>query len=274
MKVYNHSYLKYTTKTAVFIALFFVSFLAISQVEGPKEATEEAIPYYINLEKNHKDQFVYEINGQQLFLQYHCLEDLSKEMDLAIYNWKQEKVQTIQIDRQYGVNHYHLPLADLGVSWEYESIYRLEILEKNKTISSVLFSIPVPEETIEPVFQVISNPLKVSCLPGSEAVIEYYTDVQKGRGPFSVSWYVMDETHSKLLYQPTFQELADTESSAQITVDHPLAYYLIVLVRDICGNEQQQVIYTQCDEEAEPVVHSLFLEGLEQNFYQPTQLSK
>lgn len=248
-------------------SVFTLMGLLLSDVMAQK-AQPVSDAYYIDFSKQYSE--VYEIKGEHISLQYDTNDD-ANEWVLELYNWKREKLCNIKLDRQYGLNHYHIALADLGVAWQYDQVYSLETQEASLSKNRVFFKILSPIATKEPVFSIVSNPLELSCVSGSQTTIEYYAQVTKGRSPYELSWYVFNESRTELLFQPAFEALDEAGASSMISIDHALAYYVLLKVKDVCGNEQQQMIFVNC-KESDPAVNTLFFEKImEQDVGNPVE---
>lgn len=228
-----------------------------AQASMPEVSTKPHVYIDVN---NATVKDVYDVKDNLMSFQYVDKSGLDKEITLTIYNWKSELVMTYVLDKALGLNQYSISLEDAGIDLGKGEIYRCVL--RDAVQNECLWSIHANKTQVSEIkASIIAKPLDVDCSKmRRESVIEYYSDVKGGSGPYQLNWYVLNESSTKLLYQPR-EAAADEKSSSMITVDKPLNYKVMLNVTDGCGNTAQKMISVTCQNNKKKI-NTIFVEFL------------
>ena len=229
---------------------------------------DPTVPYYIPLERN-DEPLVYDLYGDILSLRFDDVYGQEPGMILDIYDWKRDKLANLLLDKRFGINHYSVDLKKIGGTFMPGNVYSIEVSDDRGNLHRAWVKPIEDEDTTGPGLNLFVNPLQVECSKGSESTMEFYAHIEGGRAPFQVYWYFLNENRNSLLYQPVEQFVDKPGSTPKVTVDQPLSYHVLLLVKDICGNEKQQAVQLACDQ-GQQKVNTLFVEPL-QEMVDPTQ---
>lgn len=234
------------------------TFLMESYGQGKKERTVEA--YYLDINKASK-QVIHELQEQNLNLQYQDIYGQWPELTLRIFNWKREELANYQMAKSYGINYFQLNLGKIFASWPLNEMYSCRLSDESGHVYEFLVKkIPVPEMT-PPKVSILVNPLQTDCDKFTTNIVEFYGQIEGGKAPYQIHWYVLNEERTNFLYQPREETIEKAGKSMVIQVDKAPSYYVLLNVKDACGSEQQKIIHLTCDKQKE-VVNTLFIEPL------------
>ena len=223
---------------------------------------DQTIPYYIPLERN-DEPLVYELRGDMLSLRFDDVYGQQPDMIMDIYDWKRNKLTNLLLDKSFGINHYSVDLKKIGGPFVPGHVYSFEVNDDSGNLYRAWIKPMEGEDTPGPALNLFVNPLEVECTKGGESTLEFYAHIKGGRAPFQVYWYFLNENRNNLLYQPVEQFLYKPGSTPKVTIDQPLSYHVLLLVKDICGNEKQQAMQGACDQ-SQQKVNTLFVEPLKE----------
>ncbi len=178
-------------------------------------------------------------------IQYNDYYGRTAALPFTIYNGKREVVARFELAKTFGINHFNINLNEVYSRWEKKRLYTCEAKDENGHMYEMLIRlIELPKSEITA--NIFVNPRFLKCDDLSGNLVEFYGEIEGGKPPYTVRWYVMNEQRSEFLYQPRTQRIEKAGSTAAIEVDKSPEYYVIMDVRDICGNEQHQVVSIIC----------------------------
>lgn len=235
------------------LALFMPDLCCIAQ-------PPEKVPYYINLNRV-AEGVIHEISDQRLHLEYNDEYGTAKEFIFRIYNWKRAQVAILQMDKSLGLNNYTVNLDDLYSGWEMNKIYMGEL----KNEAGVVYKLPIRIVSFPkmngPAVNITVNPLQVGCDNLSQSLVEFYGNIIGGKAPYTVNWYILNAAKTDFLYQPKEEVIALAGKTSMIQVDKNPVYYVVLYVKDACGNEKKQTVSLSCGKSHEKI-NSVFVEEL------------
>lgn len=242
----------------VFVNITTIVSGVICQAQNSVEINEIK-PYYINF--NLMEQEVYEVTDPSLNIQYKDITGDRIDLILNIYNWSGTIEKTLALSKNYGVNYFSLNISDVFDRWDYEKIYRFEIINSNRSISTAL----VKKSEIKPndlfTVGITASPINLDCKVPGVTVIDYFSNISGGKYPYQLSWMVYNAESTKLLNEPKFEILNKAGDVSTIRVDSDLNYNVFLVVKDACGNEEDQNLFIDC-EMNDKNQNSLFIESL------------
>lgn len=234
--------------------------LAVSVSLSGHAQTTDKIPYYINL--NQADvAIVHEISDNRLHLEYTDAYGTAKEFLFKVYDWKRSVVATLKMDKAFGLNKYSIRLDEVFSGWELEKVYMAELKDEAGTLYKLPIRLVPPPKKEDPYVNIIVNPLEVGCTDLSASLVEFYGDVQGGKAPYTVSWFVLNKNRTDFLYQPKEETVYLPGKASMIRVDKNPEYYVVFYVKDACGNEQKKIINLVC-EKTKKKINTIFVEDL------------
>lgn len=221
--------------------------------------------YYSKLTHYQTDQIL-ETRGPVLSFLYDEHYQNSSQQDgtmfeASIYNWKQNELVTIQLEKEIGVNYYSLDLSQLcGLFEVSDEVYRLRVHTKDNGLIQLKFRYTAPPELKG---DIVYAAEEWDCGSQKNTEIAYAGMISGGTAPYQITWYV---SASKELTAADFprdrEQLAHQGKSRGITVFDPPGYYVLMLVTDACGQELEKTAYVQC-EQRESVENTLFFQVLD-----------
>jgi len=248
----------HTIRRAILSFLFF----PLSLQAQEKTLEQKKSPYYIDINKAQYQPSVFEVQPEALGLRYDDKFGKSQELPLTIYNWKKEAVAKISLTKTFGLNYFNVKLADLYNRWEVGKIYICELKdEANKNYKISIKIIPPPDK-VDPKISIFVNPVSLECNnPLGKHVVEFYGQIDGGKAPYAVDWFILNSLRTDFLYQPTSEEIKRPGKSSVVIVDKEPDYYVLLKVKDACGSIQQKMVHLVCDP-GKKKINSLFVEPL------------
>jgi len=214
-------------------------------------------PYYLEVNQLQKSD-IRQIQNGLLHLQYDDKYGAWKSIPLEIFNWKMELVGQFNLDKTFGLNHYTINLAEKIAGLEKNRVYFCLMLDESGNRHEWGFQdITIKSEEIT--VDIIANPLQLSCETLEGNRVEFYGEIRKGRGPYTVRWFVMNEGQSDFLYQPKEDRFVDQGKTSVIQVDKAPAYYVVLDVTDACGSSARKMLFLQCSDEKKKI-NTIFVE--------------
>lgn len=235
----------------VAVLMVFINHICMAQVK-------DNVPYYININRI-AEGTVYEISDFKLQLEYNDVYGKTKELMYKIYDWKRTVVATLVMDKSLGLNNYTLNLGDLYSAWELDKIYIGELIDEAGTLYKLPLRLVTKPKMPGPVVDIVVNPLHVGCDNLSQSMVEFYGTISGGKAPYTVNWYVLNNTRTDFLYQPKEETIALAGKTPRISVDKNPAYYVAFYVKDACGNEQKKIVNLTCGENKKQI-NTVFVE--------------
>jgi hypothetical protein len=206
----------------------------------------EKTPYYVNFNDMPVNEIT-EVRESLLSFQYDDRYGQWKNIALKIYNWKRENVATVALAKTFGANYYNLKLDDYYTGWNLDETYTCEITnEAGKKMQMSIRPVAVPKKP-EPNVGIIVNPLQLQCDGVSPASVEFVGDINGGKTPYTIQWAVLNNERTALLYQPLEEIIRVDGKTSVITVGKSPDYYVILEVKDACGNIVRKEVHMVCD---------------------------
>ncbi|HTJ52993.1 MAG TPA: hypothetical protein VL443_26245 [Cyclobacteriaceae bacterium] len=231
-----------TSKRIFVVLVISIFFSGIASAQLPFEMTAK-VPYYIDV--NTADQLkVYEMRNGILSLQYQDQIGYSKTVALQFFNWKKELLGFFSLEKEFGLNHFSVDLTTLSID-ETQTYSCLLTDENGKKYE--WYVKPVTKNFVPVTVNIVANPLYLTCKTGDQSLVQFYGVVSEGRPPYTLHWYIMNESQTDFLYQPKEEEVKTAGQSSVVEVDKDPAYYVVLDVTDACGATSRKMIYMQCD---------------------------
>lgn len=223
----------------------------------------EIASYYIDMTSSlpSTKPMIMDFNDSSLNIRYHDYVGKSKRIEVRLINWKKEIVSSFQLEKEFGLNFFHIPLNTTGLGIIKDQVYTLEMKDELKHSHNVLIRWIVPELP-KLTTDIIVNPKFLECDNEFGNVVEFYSNVSGGKAPYTINWYVMNDHRTELLYQPRSEKIDQPGKTASIMVDKSPDYYVLVWTVDACGNEDKQTVHLTC-EEGKKKINTLFVSPLD-----------
>ena len=236
--------------------LFILFLLPVFAVLAQTEDKDKIV--YLDL--NRPGKSVHEVPTEVLSIQYNDYYGRTEVLPFTIYNAKREVVARFELAKTFGINHFNIELDDVYSGWEKKRLYTCEAKDENGHMYELLIRlIEMPKSEITA--NIFVNPKYLTCDDISGNLVEFYGEIEGGKPPYTVRWYVMNDQRSSFLYQPRTQRIEKAGSTASIQVDKSPEYYVIMDVHDTCGNEQHQVVSIVCKRNKKKV-NTVFFESV------------
>lgn len=232
-------------------------------------AQQTKTSYYIDINKAART-VIHTIHDEQLSLQYQDAYGQRNDIPLKVYNWKREQVASYSLSKTYGANYFNIHLGAFFNTWNIGDIYTFEVQDESRHTYELQIRKIAPPEKEKPVVNIFVNPIHLSCKEITGNTVEFYGSITGGKAPYKVNWYVLNESRTDFLYQPREEVIERPGNTMVIRVDRNPAYYVLLHVRDACGNEQKQMVTLVCNNNRRKV-NTLFVEPIEQLPPQVTQ---
>jgi hypothetical protein len=231
---------------------------------------KDKIPYYVNLNQTEVG-IVHEISDSRLHLEYYDAYGTAKEFLFRIYDWKRSLVTTLKMDKSFGQNNYSIKLDEVYTGWELNKTYTGELKDEAGTLYKLPLRLVPPPIKDDPYVNIMVNPLEVGCTDLSQSLVEFYGDVQGGKAPYTVSWFVLNKHRTDFLYQPKEETVYSQGKASVIRVDKNPEYYVVFYVKDACGNEQKKIVNLVCEKKKKKI-NTIFVEELTSPLFKKTPI--
>jgi hypothetical protein len=215
---------------------------------------------YISM--NTADGFrVHELSDDVLGIEYTDAYGKLPNIALKIYDWKQNAIATLNLDKSFGLNSYSIAIKDIYAGWEMNQIYLFELQdEKGKKYELPVKLIPKPDKP-GPQVGIIVDPEQVGCDDLSFNLVRFYGDIKGGQPPYTVTWYIVNEHRTDFLYQPREEIIASAGKTMVVTVDKNPDYYVLLYVKDSCGKVEKSIVNLVCEDNKKKI-NTIFVEEL------------
>ena len=217
-------------------------------------------PYYIDVNTVDKKN-VYEIQEGSLSFQYHDKFGQSGQIPLTIYNWKLEVVGNFELDKNFGLNNYTIDLGSKIGSLETNKVYYCALVDESGEKHEWNFKNISPVRSKDLTIDIIVNPKRMSCNNISPNLVEFYGRIEKGKAPYTVRWYVMNQGKSDFLFQPKEDKLNKRGRTSVVQVDKVPSYYVVMEVTDACGTSAKQMVFLDCQKQKKRI-NTMFIQPL------------
>lgn len=245
------------------MALFFIIamsppvFLYPEKGEQPQSLSDSTFYYIDLLGRGGLD--IQEVRGEMLNLKYEDRYFKNPEFTAELYDWQQNLLQSKTFQKRFGENLYNIPLDSFFGGWEPGKIYSL--VTRNDTGKKYTAYIRIPEEGEReiPQVEIQVDPIAMDCGSPEESLIQFSGIISGGKGPYRISWTVLDESLSHSLYQPRDEKVPVYGFTPVIQVDSPPNYLVSLQVVDACGTETEKRVLITCEEQIEKA-NTIFVE--------------
>lgn len=217
-------------------------------------------PYYIDF-NNSAQSNVFEIQDGLLSIQYNDKYGHSQDLILKIYDWKRKVIAQYNVRKTFGMNYFNINISD-DVKLEDNRVYSCVALNEARQKFEIFFKPIPPLEKEGPVINILVNPISFKCEDPNGNTVEFYGDIKEGKAPYTVNWYVMNNTRTDFIYQPRTESIARPGYTTIIRVDKNPDYYVMLLVKDACGMESRQMVHLMCGNKNKKV-NTVFVEPLQ-----------
>ena len=237
----------------------------IAQEKTTDRNGNETTSYYIDLTSTiaTNKPYTLDLNDSSLNFQYHDFIGKTKSVGLQLLNWKKEVIVSYRLEKEFGLNFFHIPLIASTTGIVKDELYTVQLQDESNKIHTALLKWATPVLN-EFTLNVVVNPKFLECAYVDGNLVEFVADLQGGKAPYTINWYVMNDSRTDFLYQPRTEKLPKSGKSATISVDKSPDYYVLVYAMDACGNESKQTVHLTC-EEGKKKINSLFISPLDQS---------
>ncbi len=218
------------------------------------------VPYYINLNTSTGTK-VYEINDESLNLQYHDSYGRWNEIPFQIADVDGNVIATVTLTKVFGLNSFVIPLKDIYSGWKSDETYFSKMIDEHGKVYELLFRIVEAPAKPDPIVNILVSPEEMDCDGLSFSLVKFYGDIQGGKAPYVVSWYVLNNERTDFLFQPREQVIEQAGKTPVITVDKNPDYYVVLYVKDACGKIKQSVVQLVCDNSRKKI-NTVFVEQI------------
>jgi len=203
-------------------------------------------PYYIDINTTEKTS-VMDVRGEFLHIQYHDALGQAATIPFVLYNWKREVVTELNIKKEFGLNYFDVKFKDHGITLVENETYTCQLTDERGKKYSVYFKYLPPLKKVI-TLNIFVKPVYLQCDdPSGSNLTEFYGDIEGGKAPYKLNWYVMNKSRTEFLYQPTQVVLESQGYTSSIQVDKSPEYYVLLYVKDACGNEQTSTVQMMCE---------------------------
>jgi hypothetical protein len=244
-------------KNILLLICLTVNFNGHAQIDLPSDKSNFYWDVNNNLSKN-----VYEVIDLNMSIKYFDKYGMTKDVELKIYDWKQEEISRLRLDKAFGLNYYTIDLEGISSGWKLDQLYLCEIHDEKQR--KYEWPMKLVKNTDQNFLQVniIVNPIRLECGVASGNQVEFYSEIGNGKAPYVLQWYVMNNNKSEFLYQPKEEIVQHNNETSIIQVEQQPDYYVMLFVKDACGNIQQKMVHLIC-EEGKKIINSLFVEPIQ-----------
>lgn len=247
-------------KPPVIRVLLFLALVSTQPLWVQAQALPETA-YYINLNTVSSSAIV-AIQDAQLNLSYTDQYGKLPEVPLTISDARHQVVAQVDIQKTFGQNYYTIDLRELYGGWEKETFYTCALTNDAGRKLQFTFKLVDAPATPVPAITVFAEPVHLTCETSTGATVRFYGDIQGGKAPYQVKWHVLDGSQTHLLYQPWETTIAKAGNTTAITVDSVPGYFVLMEVKDACGNMVRQMLHINCQEGIDNT-HTLFVQTME-----------
>lgn len=218
-------------------------------------------PYYLDL-NNADGKTVQTLQDEYLYIQYHDRHGSQPELALHIYNWKHEQVAAYALSKTFGLNHYTITLSNVFPAWKEGEVYSIEATDEARQKYSMPVRKIAPPENAPPEVSIFVNPIHIACADPAGNTVEFYGKIAGGKAPYTVAWYILNDARTGFLYQPREEVIKRPGNTMVVRVDKNPDYYVMLEVKDACGNQQRRMVNLVCEDEKKKI-NTVFLESID-----------
>lgn len=224
----------------------FIIVVLLFMAIHPSFAQEDAACYFLPLNKIEDDKLS-RIPNYSLCLEYQSDNPKQKLLDIAFYNWKQQKVGEHQVLVAFGNNSFSLDLLSVGVS-EPENLFTMKFRDGHDNVKTLPFKV-TPIDHKSPEVEIQIQPVSMPCDEPTGHLVEVYGRIYGGKPPYTVDWQVLAEDGQTHLYQPRREYLEKAGLTPMVNVEAAPIYYVSFEVKDACGETNEQIVSISCEGE-------------------------
>jgi hypothetical protein len=245
-------------------AFFLGAYLAATcQVFGQTQMVQpqdDEVPMYISMNEDH-GTYIYSISNNKLNLEYHDSYGTKPSLSLRVYDRTRKLVINSSLDKSFGLNHYRIDLQTLYSNWVHNTIYQAEMVDESGFGHLVSFRMTDPVKS-DLKASIMVSPVNFKCGNSQQNTVEFYGEISGGRAPYNASWYVLNDSRKDFLYQPKNLVVDKPGKASKIEVSKNPIYYVVLYVKDACGNEDKQIVNVTCSnrKRLKKRINTLFLE--------------
>lgn len=246
----------------ILMYFFLMAHTVVAQLPVSAQQNEvvERQSYYVNINQTSPHRII-EVADNTLSLEYNDKYGAWSHIQLHIVDWKLKQVATVSLDKQFGLNHYNLDLSSIYSGWERGKLYRLDMKDETGRKHTLSIRPIEPPDKEAPIVDIIVNPVQLQCDGMSPSVVEFVGSIGGGKAPYTLQWVVIDKYKTKLLYQPEEVFIMPSGTTAAISVDRSPDYYVLLEVKDACGNIERKQVFLQCDDKTQKI-NTMFVEPM------------
>lgn len=243
------------------VAVSLIYFSTNAHLASAQESTIHRTNYYYLDFNSSEPSRIAAIQNELLSIKYNDTYGQSSELPLKIYDWRHEEIASFTLQKTFGTNYYNIDLKEVYTGWEINQVYSCEAVNEVGRKYKLLFKPVAPPEKDGPEASIFVNPINLQCDDLSNAALEFYGQIQGGKAPYKIHWYVVNEQQTGLIYQPREEDIMRAGNTPVVYVDAQPDYYILLIVTDACGYEEKQMVHVVCDN-GEDKVHTIFVQPL------------
>lgn len=219
----------------------------LGNVEGPRPVSDSTF-YYIDLLGRGVSE-IQEVRGEMLNLKYDDKYFKKSEFTAELYDWQKNLLESRTFQKKFGENRYNIPLESFFGGWEAGQTYSLVTHNDAGKKYTAYIRIPNEGEREIPEVEIQVDPITMDCANPEESLIQFSGIISGGKGPYRISWQVINESLSHSLYQPRNEKVPVYGYTPIIQVDSPPNYIVSLQVVDACGTESERRVLITCEEQ-------------------------
>ena len=245
------------------ITSFLLLLLAMPELvnaQNDDQSGNSVAPYYVDFNSAEKT-FIYDLRGDYLHVQYNDIYGKEKSIPISIFNWKRELVAQIMVDKQFGLNYFDIKLKEHAIQFNINETYVCQLTDEvGKKYEVNIKYLPLVKRIITA--GIFVRPMYLQCDDPTEGnLVEFYGNIEGGKAPYTINWYVMNKQRTDFLYQPKLVTMKRPGYTSSIQVDKSPEYFVLLYVKDACGNEQTSTVQMTCEGNKKKI-NTVFLQPL------------
>lgn len=241
------------------VFFFLVGFAMIAHSRAIESSGRDSTCFHININRINELKSV-EFIHPDICLDFYDSYGIKDTLDLFLYDWRGNLLSHPRLKKSYGNNSYSINLNQYNIEAGKEA-YRLKVFNDAGKKYILYFKLLPPPEKPDPIVDIFVNPVELQCEEPTGNLIEFYGTIDGGKAPYNVSWVIMNEGQTSLLYQPRRLTISKPGYTPSIQINKSPSYAVMLHVTDACGNDGQQIVNIQCKPDIEKS-NNLFIELL------------
>ena len=224
------------------------------------QQTEDPV-YYLNI-NDLEPGYIYRVNTAKFGFEFNDKIAQAPDMTMRIMDHQHRVVSSSRLDKNLGLNHYALDTDLFLPEAMIDSMFYFEFAFENRKKISVPVMRVQPENFPLSV-SIMVVPVENGCENLTTGLTEFYSQINGGRAPYQVNWYVLNEAKTDFLFQPREEHLTAAEQRSKVIVEYNPAFSVALYIKDACGKEDKQIVTLTCDQEKQSI-NTIFFEELDQ----------